>query len=106
MLQELDIRNYALIDKLKIDFSLGLNILTGETGAGKSIIIGAVSLMLGERASTDVIRTGAESTSVRGLFEVPDDSQAKNIVSEADLNCHPLNDSGSGRSSDRYTWTA
>lgn len=85
MLQELDIRNYALIDKLRIDFSAGLNILTGETGAGKSIIIGAMGLMLGERASTDVIRTGAEGTSVRGAFEIPDGSQANKIISEADL---------------------
>ena len=85
MLQELDIRNYALISRLEIDFSPGLNILTGETGAGKSIIIGAMGLMLGERASTDVIRTGAESASVRGVFEVPDDSQANRIVDEADL---------------------
>ena len=85
MLQELDIRNYALIDRLRIDFSPGLNILTGETGAGKSIIIGAMGLMLGERASTDVIRTGAEGASVRGTFEVPDDSQVNRIISEADL---------------------
>jgi DNA repair protein RecN (Recombination protein N) len=85
MLQELDIHNYALIDRLKIDFSPGLNILTGETGAGKSIIIGAMGLMLGERASTDVIRTGAEGVSVRGTFELPDDSQANRIISEADL---------------------
>ena len=49
MLQELDIRDYALIERVKIDFSPGLNILTGETGAGKSIIIGAMGLMLGER---------------------------------------------------------
>ena len=85
MLQELDIRNYALISKLEIDFSPGLNILTGETGAGKSIIIGAMGLMLGERTSTDVIRTGAESASVRGLFEVPNGSPANSIVDEADL---------------------
>jgi len=85
MLQELDIRNYALIDKIRIDFSPGLNILTGETGAGKSIIIGAMGLMLGERASTDVIRTGAESASVRGAFETTDDSQADRIIGEADL---------------------
>ena len=85
MLQELDIRNYALINRLEIDFSPGLNVLTGETGAGKSIIIGAMGLMLGERTSTDVIRTGAGSASVRGVFEVPDSSQANRIVDEADL---------------------
>jgi len=85
MLQELDIRNYALINRIGIDFSPGLNILTGETGAGKSIIIGAVGLMLGERASTDVIRTGAKSASVRGTFEIPDDSQVNKVIRETNL---------------------
>ena len=85
MLQELDIRDYALIERLRIDFSPGLNILTGETGAGKSIIIGAMGLMLGERASKDVLRTGAAGTSVRGIFEVQDGSQANSVISEADL---------------------
>ena len=85
MLQELDIRDYALIDKLNIGFSSGLNILTGETGAGKSIIIGAMGLMLGERVSADVIRTGAKRSSVRGTFEIPDNSQVKTIIREVDL---------------------
>ncbi len=85
MLQELDISNYALIHKLGIDFCPGLNILTGETGAGKSIIIGAVGLMLGERASIDVIRTGAKSASVRGTFEIPNNSQVNKIIRETDL---------------------
>ena len=85
MLQELDIRNYALINRLGIDFCPGLNILTGETGAGKSIIIGAVGLVLGERTSTDVIRTGADSALVRCAFEIPDDSRTNRIVHEAAL---------------------
>lgn len=85
MLQELDIRNYALINKLELDFSSGLNILTGETGAGKSIIIGAVGMVLGERVSADVIRTGASSALVRVTFDIPDDSRANVIVSEAAL---------------------
>ena len=53
MLLNLCIRNYALIDELSIDFTSGLNVLTGETGAGKSIIIDAINLIIGERASTD-----------------------------------------------------
>jgi DNA repair protein RecN (Recombination protein N) len=85
MLQELDIRDYALIDKLKIGFSSGLNILTGETGAGKSIIIGAMGLMLGERVSADVIRTGAKRSLVRGTFEIPDNYQVKTMIREVDL---------------------
>ena len=85
MLQELEIRDYALIDRLTINFSQGLNILTGETGAGKSIIIGAMGMMLGERTSADVIRTGAESTFVRGIFEVQDSVSINKVIDEAEL---------------------
>jgi len=85
MLQELEIRDYALIDKLRINFSPGLNILTGETGAGKSIIIGAMGMMLGERTPSDVIRTGADSASVRGTFEVLDDSPVNKMLDEGNF---------------------
>ena len=70
MLAELRIRNYALIDDLTIEFSPGLNVLSGETGAGKSIIIGALSLLLGDKPDTDMIRTGADNAQVEGRFEV------------------------------------
>jgi len=69
MLAELRIRNYALIEDLAVEFGPGLNVLTGETGAGKSIILGALSLLLGERPDTDMIRTGADSATVEGRFE-------------------------------------
>jgi DNA repair protein RecN (Recombination protein N) len=69
MLAELRIRNYALIEDLTVEFGPGLNVLTGETGAGKSIILGALSLLLGERPDTDMIRTGADSATVEGRFE-------------------------------------
>jgi len=59
MLKSLLIRNYALIEFVEIEFESGLNILTGETGAGKSIIIDAMSLILGDRASADVVRKGS-----------------------------------------------
>jgi DNA repair protein RecN (Recombination protein N) len=72
MLTELRIRNFALIDELSVRLGPGLNVLTGETGAGKSIIVGALSLLLGERATADVVRTGAERASVEGVFELPD----------------------------------
>ncbi len=61
MLTELSIRNFAIIDDLQIRFSRGLTILSGETGAGKSIIVNAVNLLLGSRASPQLIRSGAES---------------------------------------------
>jgi DNA repair ATPase RecN len=59
MLQELTIRNFAIIDDLQIQFSEGLTIISGETGAGKSIILNAVNLLLGSRASAELVRTGA-----------------------------------------------
>jgi len=71
MLKQLFIKNYALIDEIRIDFASGLNILTGETGAGKSIIIGALGLLLGERAKSDVIRQGEKMAVVEGLFQAP-----------------------------------
>ncbi|HEX2091114.1 MAG TPA: DNA repair protein RecN [Longimicrobiaceae bacterium] len=70
MLSELRIRNFALIDQLSVRLGPGLNVLTGETGAGKSIIVGALSLLLGERASTDVVRAGTDRASVEGVFEI------------------------------------
>ncbi|HET7229637.1 MAG TPA: DNA repair protein RecN [Longimicrobium sp.] len=70
MLTELRIRNFALIDKLSVRLGPGLNVLTGETGAGKSIIVGALSLLLGERASSDVVRSGEDRASIEGVFEV------------------------------------
>ncbi len=70
MLKELSIRNFAIIDDLKIKFSAGLTILSGETGAGKSIILNAVNLLLGTRASSDLVRTGAETAELEGLFQI------------------------------------
>jgi len=69
VLAELRLENYAVIDNAVIEFSSGLNLLTGETGAGKSIVIDALSLLLGEKASSDVIRSGAERAVVMGVFE-------------------------------------
>ncbi len=68
MLLSLNIKNFAIIDSINIDFTNGMNVLTGETGAGKSIAIGALSLALGYRANTDAIRTGEVKTSVQALF--------------------------------------
>jgi DNA repair protein RecN (Recombination protein N) len=70
MLIELRIQNYAVIDRLALRLGPGLNVLTGETGAGKSIIIGALSLLLGERASAEAVRAGADKAVVEGVFEV------------------------------------
>lgn len=68
MLLELTVQDFALIDRLRLEFSDGLNILTGETGAGKSIIIDSVSFVLGGRSSKDIIRTGTDKTEVQAVF--------------------------------------
>lgn len=70
MLKELHVRNYAVIDDLRIELHPGLNVLTGETGAGKSLIVGALSLLLGERASSDVVRAGEDRALVEGVFDI------------------------------------
>jgi len=70
VLIELRVENYAVIDHVAVEFGPGLNLLTGETGAGKSILIDALALLLGEKASSDVIRHGAEKAVVSAVFEV------------------------------------
>jgi len=69
MLRFLSVRNLAVIDRLEIEFEPGLNVLTGETGAGKSILVGAVGLLVGGRASADLVRTGEETAAVEAIFE-------------------------------------
>ena len=69
MLIELRVENYAVIDSVVVPFGAGLNLLTGETGAGKSILIGALSLLLGEKASSDIVRHGTEKAVVSAVFE-------------------------------------
>ncbi len=82
MLSELSIRNFAIIDDLTIRFSNGLTILSGETGAGKSIIINAVNLLLGNRASARMIRTGANSAELEALFDISKKSHTAKIMTK------------------------
>lgn len=81
MLKFLNISNFAVIRYLSVDFYPGLNVLTGETGAGKSIIVDALSLLLGARASTDVVRTGERVALVEGIFEL-DESNEQRVRNE------------------------
>ncbi len=81
MLIELRVENYAVIDHVAVEFAAGLNLLTGETGAGKSILIDALALLLGEKASADVIRHGAEKAVVSAVFEI-DGRAAQRILEE------------------------
>ena len=69
MLTELRIRNLAVIESVTLPVAPGFNVLSGETGAGKSIIVGALGLLLGERSSADVVRTGADKAVVEGVFD-------------------------------------
>ncbi len=72
MLTELRIRNLAIIDAVTLPLASGFNVLSGETGAGKSIVVGALGLLIGERASSDLVRTGADKATVEGVFDVSD----------------------------------
>jgi len=72
MLRFLSVRNLAIIDRLEVEFEPGFNVLTGETGAGKSVLIEAINLLVGGRASADLVRTGEDAASVQAIFETPD----------------------------------
>ena len=76
MLLELSIRNVALIERLRIEFEPGLNVLTGETGAGKSIVVDSVNLALGARAARDLVRTGEDKAVVQAVFDMPEGAKA------------------------------
>lgn len=89
MLKSLEVKDYALIDHINIEFGKGLNIITGETGAGKSILIDAMSLLLGERASTEVVRKGAQKSFVEGIFDVENNSKVKSFLIENDIETQP-----------------
>src|SRR5947199_5522349 len=85
MLLELVVENYAVVERLRIHFHAGLNLLTGETGSGKSIVVDALGLLLGGRASADMVRTGEPRARVAGIFEVRDQSAVKKLLEPAGL---------------------
>ena len=80
MLSSLRIKNYALVDHLEVEFQPGLNVITGATGAGKSIIVGAANLALGERASIEAVRSGFDTASIEAVFKLPDDRTLKEVL--------------------------
>lgn len=82
MLQQLSIKNIALIEDITIEFDNGFNVLSGETGAGKSIIIDALNLVLGERADKDLVRTGSLKARVEGVFSIADNKAIDEILEE------------------------
>ena len=87
MLTELRIRNLAIIDSVTLPLAPGFNVLTGETGAGKSIIVGALGLLIGERASSDLVRTGAEKATVEGVFDLHDRTDLLAMLDARGVEC-------------------
>jgi len=85
MLEYLRIRNFALIDDLRINFKKGLNILTGETGAGKSIIIGALNVILGEKANVENIRSGEDKAILEAMFDISNNLQVQSILNNSGI---------------------
>jgi len=85
MLHALAIKNFAIIEDLRIEFGSGLSVLTGETGAGKSIIIQAVNLVLGSRASADLVRTGKDHAELEAVFGIAPDSHAARLMADQDM---------------------
>jgi DNA repair protein RecN (Recombination protein N) len=85
MLLELVVENYAVVERLRVHFHAGLNLLTGETGSGKSIVVDALGLLLGGRASADMIRTGELRARVAGIFDVRDHTAIRGLLEPAGL---------------------
>ncbi len=85
MLLELVVENYAVVERLRVPFHAGLNLLTGETGSGKSIVVDALGLLLGARASADMIRTGEARARVGGIFDVREQAALRRILEPAGL---------------------
>ena len=85
MLTELRIRSFAIIEEIGLEFAEGFTVFTGETGAGKSILVDAVDLLVGGRASADLIRAGAEEAEVSGVFSLASGSPVARFLQEQDL---------------------
>jgi len=85
MLRRIHIENFALVDRLEIDFEAGMNVLTGETGAGKSVIVGALAQVLGEKADKDDIRSGSELAIIEAVFDCGNTADVKHVLNEAGI---------------------
>ncbi|MFK8068816.1 MAG: DNA repair protein RecN [Gammaproteobacteria bacterium] len=84
-LKHLSVKNYAIVDQLDLEFSNGMTVFTGETGAGKSIMIDALGLVLGDRAQSGVVRTGADKTSISAIFDISALPKAKILLEDQDI---------------------
>ena len=88
MLNKLTIQNYAIIEEIEIDFSRQLNIITGETGAGKSILMGALSLILGERADSSVLVNTNKKCFIEGVFSIEDKTEVRAFLEANELDVY------------------
>ena len=87
MLQSLRVWNFALLEEVAVEFGTGLNILTGETGAGKSILIDALGAILGQRISSDAIRSGCDALRVEAVFACEGDAALASLLAEQEIEC-------------------
>ena len=85
MLSRLQVRNYVLIDSLELDFPEGLIIITGQTGAGKSILLGALGLVMGSKADASMLSEGADNCVVEAEFEISPDDEVRTVLEENDV---------------------
>lgn len=85
MLNEITVKNFAIIDELRIELDEGLNIISGETGSGKSIVLKSLSLLMGEKASSDTVRNGCDNAVVEGLFDLSRRPDVQKKLSELSL---------------------
>ena len=85
MLAELVVENYAVIERVRVRFRPGFNVLTGETGGGKSLVVDALGLLYGGRASADMVRAGAASSRVSGIFETPEAGEFRRLLEESGI---------------------
>src|SRR5215467_13913717 len=92
MITLLKISNIALIDELEIDFGRGLNLLTGETGSGKSIIVDSLGALTGERVSSDLIKEGEQTAQIEGLFFLRSTNAIRSVLDEAGIEAEPGDD--------------
>lgn len=87
LLKHLHIRDFAVIEEVDIPFNSGLTVFTGETGAGKSIMIGALGLVLGDRADSGIVRTGCERTEITAIFDIEKENDIQSVLAEQEISC-------------------
>jgi DNA repair protein RecN (Recombination protein N) len=87
LLKHLHIRNFAVIEELDIPFNAGMTVFTGETGAGKSIMVGALGLVLGDRSDSGIVRAACERTEITAIFDIEDDNEIQSVLAEQEIDC-------------------